>query len=149
MTKDVLVAIKGLQFAADEEAGNIQTITVGEYYQRNEHHYVIYDEAEEETGQSTRNIIKFGENSLELTRKGLINVHMVFEENKKNLTNYATPFGDILIGIDARKVTVQDEEDNIHVEVEYALEANYEFLSECRISMDISKREAGVVEALF
>lgn len=74
---------------------------------------------------------------------------MVFEENKKNLTNYATPFGDILIGIDARKVTVQDEEDNIHVEVEYALEANYEFLSECRISMDISKREAGAVEALF
>lgn len=142
MTKDVLVAIKGLQFAAAEEESNIQTITAAEYYKRNNSHYVIFDEANEGTEQSTRNIIKFKDNVLELTKKGYVNVHMIFEENKKNLTNYATPFGDILIGIDAKKIRLQDEENSIRVNVDYALEVNYEFLADCKISMEISEKEA-------
>lgn len=142
MTKDVLVAIRGLQFAAREEETNIQTITAAEYYKRNNSHYVIYDEASEESGQNTRNIIKFKDNMLELTKRGFVNVHMIFEENKKNLTNYATPFGDILIGIDAKKITMQDLENSIRVNVDYALEVNYEFLADCKISMEISEREA-------
>ena len=141
MTKDVLLAIKGLQFGEADEEANIQTITAAEYYKRNNSHYVIYEEVEEGMEQSTKNIIKFGENTLELTKKGLVNVHMIFEENKKSLTNYATPFGDILVGIDAKKVTMKDEEDRIHVNVDYALEVNYEFLADCKISMEISNRE--------
>lgn len=143
MTKDVLLAIKGLQFDASEEESNIQTITVAEYYEKNNNRYVIYDEAAEETNESTRNIIKFNGKTLELTKKGFVNVHMIFEENKKSLTNYATPFGDILIGIDAKKITMTDEDKMIHVNVDYALEVNYEFLADCKISMEISEREAG------
>lgn len=143
MTKDVLLAIQGLQFYAAEEESNVKTITSAEYFKRNNSHYVIYDEATEGTDQNTRNIIKIKDKTLELTKKGLVNVHMIFEENKKNLTNYATPFGDILIGIDAKKITMTDEESRIEVKVDYALEVNYEFLADCCISMEISEREAG------
>lgn len=142
MTKDVLVAIRGLQFAADEEESNIQTITAAEYYKKNNSHYVIFDEANEGTEQSTHNIIKFKDHMLELTKKGYVNVHMIFEENKKNLTNYATPFGDILIGIDAKRITFEDKENSIQVNVEYALDVNYEFLADCKICMEISERDA-------
>lgn len=144
MTKDVLLAIKGLQFDASAEESNVQTITVAEYYEKNNSHYVIYDEATEGTEQSTKNIIKFKDKSLELTKKGFVNVHMLFEENKKSLTNYATPFGDILIGIDAKKITKTIENDTIRVNVDYALEVNYEFLADCKITMEISERKAGV-----
>ncbi|MGN1148082.1 MAG: DUF1934 domain-containing protein [Lachnospiraceae bacterium] len=144
MTKDVLLAIKGLQFDASAEESNVQTITVAEYYEKNNSHYVIYDEAIEGTEQSTKNIIKFKDKSLELTKKGFVNVHMLFEENKKSLTNYATPFGDILIGIDAKKITKTIENDTIRVNVDYALEVNYEFLADCKITMEISERKAGV-----
>lgn len=143
MTKDVLVAIKGLQFDVDAEESNIETITVAEYYEKNNSHYVIYDEAMEGTSETTKNIIKFKNHSLELTRKGYVNVHMIFEENKKNLTNYATPFGDILIGIDAKKITMRDEDKKIHIDVDYALEVNYEFLADCKINIEISEREPG------
>lgn len=143
MTKDVLLAIKGLQFDANAEESNVQTITAAEYYKRNNSHYVVYEEATEGAEESTKNIIKFRDKALELTKKGLINVHMLFEENKKSLTNYSTPFGDILIGIDAKKITMSDEEGMIRVNVDYALEVNYEFLADCRISMEISEREAG------
>lgn len=143
MTKDVLLAIKGLQLDASAEESNVQTITAAEYYKRNNSHYVVFDEATEGTAENTKNIIKFREKTLELTKKGLVNVHMIFEENKKSLTNYSTPFGDILIGIDAKKITLSDEEDMIRINVDYALEINYEFLADCKISMEISEREAG------
>lgn len=143
MTKDVLVAIKGLQFDAAEDETNIETVSVAQYYEKNSSRYVIYDEATEGTTENTKNIIRFRDNTLELTKRGLVNVHMIFEENKKNMTNYATPFGDILIGIDARKVSMAEEESHIRIHVDYALEVNYEHLADCKITMEIKPREQG------
>lgn len=145
MEKEVLLALKGLQFSVDEEGAQaLETITPAEYYKKNESHYIIYDEVMEGFTENTRNIIKFKDSLLEVTKKGLMNVHMVFEENKKNMTNYATPYGNILIGIDTGEVEIQELEDHIKVNVKYSLEANYEHMADCRIEMDIRAREEGI-----
>ena len=34
--------------------------------------------------ESTRNMIKVRDNYMELTKKGAVNVHMIFEKNGKN-----------------------------------------------------------------
>ena len=138
MTKEVLLSLQGLQFdAVSADGDKIETITPAEYYKRNDSHYVIFEEAMEGFQEKTKNVIKFKENSLDLTKKGLVNVHMIFEENKKNMTNYATPYGNILIGIDARSVRLKEKEERIEVDVDYALEVNYEHFADCRIKMDI------------
>ena len=142
MTKEVLLAIKGLQFDGSSEDTQIETVTAAEYYKKNNSHYVIYEEPCEGFEETTKSVIKFKENSLDLMRRGLINVHMVFEENKKNMTNYATPYGDILIGIDAGRIQMEEEENLIRVNVEYALEVNYEHFADCRITMNIQPKGA-------
>lgn len=81
---------------------------------------------------------------MELTKRGLVNVHMVFEEKKKNMTSYATPFGNILIGIDTDEVVVREDRDQIKVNVAYTLEANYEHMADCKIEMNIRPREDGI-----
>lgn len=145
MEKEVLLALKGLQFAVDEEGAQaLETITPAEYFMRNGSHYVIYDEVMEGFDENTRNVIKFKDSLVEVTKKGLMNVHMVFEEKKKNMTSYVTPFGNILIGIDTADVKIKEEEDNISVNVEYTLEANYEHLADCKIEMSIRPREDGI-----
>ena len=58
--------------------------------------------------ESTRNMIKVRDNYMELTKKGAVNVHMIFEKNKKNITYYNTPYGSLLVGIDAYRVDVQE-----------------------------------------
>ena len=93
---------------------------------------------------TTKNVIKFRDSQLEVTKKGLVNVHMVFEENRKNMTSYATPFGNILIGIDTDEVEIREEEDRIQVNVAYTLEANYEHMADCKIEMSIRPREEGL-----
>ncbi|MBD5454897.1 MAG: DUF1934 domain-containing protein [Lachnospiraceae bacterium] len=145
MEKKVLLALKGLQFAmGDEGAQALETITPAEYYKKNDGHYVVYDEVTEGFNDITKNIIKFKDSHMEVTKRGLINVHMVFEENKKNMTNYATPFGNILIGIDTDEVEIEETEDRISVNVAYALEANYEHMADCKIEMNIRPRAEGL-----
>ena len=105
---------------------------------------MIFEELMEGFTDTTKNVIKFRDSQLEVTKKGLVNVHMVFEENRKNMTSYATPFGNILIGIDTDEVEIREEEDRIQVNVAYTLEANYEHMADCKIEMSIRPREEGL-----
>ena len=56
----------------------------------------LYEEVMEGQKESTRNMIKVRDNYMELTKKGAVNVHMIFEKNKKNITYYNTPYGSLL-----------------------------------------------------
>lgn len=143
MTKEVLVKISGLQFAGEMENEPAEVITTGDYYKRNGKHYILYDEIMEGFPEPTKNIIKLDEDMLDITKKGTTNVHMMFEKNRKNVTYYYTPYGSLLIGIDAKKVEVQEGEHNIDVKVDYALEVNYEHLADCSITMNITSKDGG------
>ncbi|MBD5548990.1 MAG: DUF1934 domain-containing protein [Lachnospiraceae bacterium] len=144
MTKEILLSLKGLQMESKEDAQSTETITPADYYQRNGSHYVVYEEIMEGFTAPTRNRIKFNGSCMEVSKKGLVNVQMLFEENKKNMTNYTTPYGNILIGIDTESILVEEKENQIRVEVEYALEANYQHLADCRIEMKLRPREEGI-----
>lgn len=142
MTKDVLVKISGLQFAGEEDNDSIEVITAGTYYKKNNKHYVLYDEVMEGSTEITKNVIKIGTDSMEVTRKGPASVHMVFEKDKKNVSYYRTPFGNLLIGIDAKSIHVDESDLDINVKVNYGLEINYEHVAECHITVDVKSKEA-------
>lgn len=143
MTKDVLVSISGLHMDAlsgmlngDDEA--IEVVTPGNYYCKNGKHYVIYDEVMEGMHGTIKNRIKItGTDSVEIMKTGLSNTHMVFERNKKNITYYQTPYGQMLIGVKTRNMEINVTEENIDVSVDYELDINYEPLADCKIKMEI------------
>ena len=141
MTKDVLVTISGLQFM-DDDSDSVELITSGSYYKRNGKHYILYDEVQEGFEGVTKNTVKIAQDMMDITKKGVTNVHMMFEKNKKNVTYYYTPFGSLLVGLDARNVDVVETEDNISVKVNYNLEVNYEHLADCAITMNIRSKDA-------
>lgn len=141
MTKDVLVAIKGLQFGEESDTEELETITNGQYFLRNGNHYILYEEVMDGFDGVIRNRMKIKEHELSITKKGAFNVQMVFEENKKNMTNYTTPFGDIMVGIDTQRIHTIETENDIHVTVDYALEINYQHLADCTINIHITPKE--------
>ena len=143
MTKDVLLSIRGLQFVSqeEEEVEPVEVITAGDYYKKNGKHYIMYDEVTEGFDGNTRNVIKLTEDSLDITKKGISNVHMVFEKDKKNMTYYTTPYGSMMMGIDARSVSIEESEAEIHAQVEYGLDVNYEHLADCMIDLYVQSRE--------
>jgi len=142
MTKDVLVKISGLQFVGEEDSDSVEVITSGTYYNKNGKHYVLYDEVMEGTTEVTKNVIKIGANSMEVTRKGPATAHMMFEQDKKNISYYYTPFGNLLIGIDAKDIQINETDLDINVKVQYGLEINYEHVADCHITVDVKSKEA-------
>lgn len=138
MTKDILLRISGVQFPGgieEMDTEELEVITSGSYYEKNGRRYIRYDEVQEGQEGVIRNLLKIDDNSLELTRRGLTGVHMVFEKNKKNESYYDTPFGSFLVGVSATHVSVQQSENSLEVKVRYALEINYEFVADCSINV--------------
>ena len=144
MTKDVLVSISGMHMGItepqpDEGDEPIEVVTPASYYCRNGKHYIIYDEVMEGMAGTIRNKIKItGDASVEIMKSGVSGTHMVFEKNKKNLTYYKTPYGQMLIGINTKNMKVSVSEDNIDVLVDYELDVNHEPLADCKIRMNIT-----------
>ena len=140
MTKDVLVSLSGLQMAQEQDPENTEVISKGEYFFRNGKHFVVYDEIMEGINDPSKTKIKFTDNTLEVLRQGEMSVHMIFEKDKKNVTYYYTPFGSLQIGIDTRDIQVVETDELITVEVEYALDANYEYVGDCKIKLAVSPK---------
>lgn len=143
MTKDVLIRVRGLQTLSEEgEESPIEIVTVGEYYFRNGSHYLKYEERMEGFSQATRSLIKIGKTGMEVNKKGPANVHMIFEEQKKNVTYYHTPYGNIQMGISAARLNVEEKEDDLKVKVDYVLEMNEEYVADCYITIDVRSRNS-------
>lgn len=139
MNRNVKLSISGLHQDAEAENANVETFVSAEYFKKNDSHYLLYEEKQEGFEELSKNRIKFKENMLELTRQGLLQTHMVFEEKKKHMTRYATPYGEILLGIETKQICVREQEHRIEVTVEYSLEADGEYLSDCKIQLHIEE----------
>lgn len=137
MDKDVWVSVAGLQFGENPEGDKIEIITPGSYYKKKDHHYLLYDEINEGYDGVTKNVVRFDGDMLTISKRGFANVEMIFEKNKRNMTNYVTPYGTLLVGIDTDRIDIRESEDVINIDIDYALDINYEHLANCKIKMEI------------
>lgn len=147
MTKDVLVSISGMQMAINDGESNddepIEVLSPGTYYYKNGKHYVFFEEVAEGLQGVTKTQIKWKDSELlEVSKKGLSNVHMIFEKNKKNRCYYDTPFGRLNLGIFMTDMLVDEKENYIHIQAEYSLDVNCEPLADCSIQIHICPKDS-------
>ena len=136
MTKDVLITIRGVH-TLEHEDNDVEMSVRGDYYQKNGKHYILYEEILEGAEERVKNVIKISPSSMDIIKKGVTNSRMLFEKNKKNLSCYSTPVGNLVIGIQANHFYVEEQENSIKVNVDYSLDINYEHMSDCRICVDV------------
>ena len=143
MNKDVLIHVRGLQMMETDDAQEpIEIIVPGQYYFRNGSHYLRYEEMLDDTAETTVNYIKMSPNGVEVRKQGQVNVHMVFEEGKKNKTFYNTPYGTLQMGISATGLELKESEDGIQVKVDYALDMNEEHVADCYLTVQAQSKDS-------
>lgn len=141
MTKDVMISIRGLQFLENAPGDDIETVQQGEYFYRNGSHFLLFDEYMEGFREPAKTVLRFKNKELSLTKRGLLNVQMLFDEGKKNLSQYRTPYGMIMIGLDTSRVEIFEKKEELRLEVDYVLEANYQYVADCRIVVEAKERK--------
>lgn len=140
MSEKVLFSIKGLHSIVGDPDGKpdeIEVINVADYYIKEGTRYIMYEEIMEGTEQPTKNIVKIKNDQVEITKKGAVNVRMYFEKGKSDDTSYLTPEGQISMSMDTKDVSVQEKENTLLVEIEYAMKINYVHVADCKIEMKI------------
>lgn len=143
MNKDVLIHVRGLQMMeTDDEQEPIEIVVPGQYYFRNGNHYLRYEEMLDDTAETTVNYIKMSPNGVEVRKQGQVNVHMVFEEGKKNKTFYNTPYGTLQMGISATGLELKESEDGIQMKVDYALDMNEEHVADCYLTVQAQSKDS-------
>ena len=143
MNKDVLIHVRGLQMMETDDAQEpIEIVVPGQYYFRNGSHCLRYEEMLDDTAETTVNYIKMSPNGVEVRKQGQVNVHMVFEEGKKNKTFYNTPYGTLQMGISATGLELKESEDGIQMKVDYALDMNEEHVADCYLTVQAQSKDS-------
>lgn len=146
MTKEVLLTISGLHYDAftgseDEENEPIEVITPATYYYKNGKHYILYDEVVEGLPGSIKNKVRISETGvLEIMKSGLSNLHMIFEKDKINMTQYDTPYGEILVGVYTKDMRVDVSEEEMDIRISYVLDINGEKVADSEIVMGVRSK---------
>lgn len=144
MKDKVFVKIKGLQMnmpSAEELLDNtVEIINVGGYGVVGEKEYIKYDELIEGEQETCSNLIKIAADCVEITKRGAITAHLSFVADKKTMTCYETPYGNIYLGIFTRRLDILREEERIFIQIDYSLELNYEHVSDCMVEIDITSK---------
>jgi uncharacterized beta-barrel protein YwiB (DUF1934 family) len=105
MKKNALIKIVGKQkYGADSD--KIEMTTVGTIEETDESFILRYNEEQEPPMKPLRTklTITKDEKRVELLRSGAIGSLLVIERSKRNLCNYATGYGDILMGIYGKNI---------------------------------------------
>ncbi len=143
MDKDVFVRVKG-SFTGPQDGDNIELIAPGQFYLKNGAKYILYDEIDESLGEPIKNTIKVTPGQVSMRKRGPVVADMAFEEGEERMATYTTPFGSLVLGVTARKMTVEETEDELNIKLDYALEIEYEHTSDCVIDIAVRSRSTGM-----
>ncbi len=141
MKKNVVITVRGLQRAVSDDEP-VEVISAGTYLRKADTHYLSYEEADED-GKITKNRIKITPESIEMTKQGGITTQMIFVKGQKQYACYATPFGELTLGMTTNYIKVTEEEQQISAELRYDLEINGAHMSECELDIDVKECVAG------
>lgn len=135
MTKDVLLSIKGLYAEDNETSDSIESLSPAEFYVKEGVYYIFYEEIIDGMAGITKSRIKYHDKCFELTRKGEVSVHLLFEEGKKTLNTYQMPYGTLVVGLDTKSIEKTESEDEIKIHIAYTMEINYQQVSDTDIDI--------------
>ena len=105
MTDNVIISIKGKQLYAESGADEIELVTAGTLKQDGRGGFTVSYQESELTGlEGTTTKVHIGGGRVTLLREGSINSQMVFEEGMRHLSMYETPYGELSVGVNTRRM---------------------------------------------
>lgn len=141
MEKEVVISIKGIQEFENAPPDTMELVTQG-WLHRDEGGYTLSYQESEVTGlEGTLTTFQVEPERVTLMRMGGFNSQMVFEEGRRHLSLYETPYGSMTIGVNTRHLLAELDENGGEIEIDYAIEIDHTVAG--RNIFQINVKEAG------
>ncbi len=121
MGKEVLVTVKSTLNHEWGDTDNMEFITLGSMFFKNNSIYLMYNESEISGMEGTTTTLKAEPKRVTLNRMGMAELKHVFEEGIHNEANYITPYGTMISKVLPSKVEVDLTEIGGSINLEYEL----------------------------
>ncbi len=140
MIKDVIIDIKTKQ-TVDGDTDLIEFTTDGRFGCKEGSYFISYDESKllEVEGEVKTTVLIKPDNSVVLQRKGAYNSKMVIEKGIRNNCFYATPMGELTLGIFGEKVKTDLSDNGGTVCMNYSIDTNMRLLSQNQVKISIKE----------
>ena len=125
MEKDVIISIKGMQKYEHADPDVIELITKGRLAEREGNFTLTYQESALTGLEGTRTTIQVEGEQVTLLREGGVNSQMVFQEGRRHMSMYNTPYGAIEIGINTSHLMTDLHDRGGDIEIDYAIEVDH------------------------
>ena len=140
MEKNVVISIKGMQKYQGQDPDTVELVTEGRLQREGDSYTLSYQESEITGLEGTLTTIRVEPEQVTLLRVGEFNSQMVFQEGRRHLSMYNTPYGAMAIGVNTRRLSAQLDEAGVDIEIDYALEVDHAVAG--RNSFQINVKEA-------
>jgi len=137
-----ILMLKSIQHdGKDTSVSELNTET--EFYRDENGDLVLeYDESETTGMEGSHMQLRVSpEKMVSVIRTGTFQTHLVVQSGVKHFCHYATPFGDIAVGITAKWVRSTLTEHGGHLEMRYIVDGNSTLLSDNEIILDVRKKD--------
>jgi uncharacterized beta-barrel protein YwiB (DUF1934 family) len=137
LKRDVMITVDSKQEHLNEDAEVVNFITEGTYYKKENAYYITYAESAVTGLDGTTTTLKVSPDSITLIRHGNVSSLMVFEKGRKHTSGYNTEFGMIEVGVIARKLNVEMNDNGGKFNLEYIIEVNNHVTSLTTLSVKV------------
>ena len=143
MKKDVVVTIVDKHYS-DGEWQTAELMTSGTLLGSGENYTLSYDERDAEL-ENCRTVLRVeGEERITMTRKGRYAAHFVLEKGKRHNCHYATPHGELLMGIYTGDIVSRMTPSGGRLEFRYTIDFDASFSSENELYLTVKEADSNV-----
>ena len=143
MEKDVVISIKGMQKYEGADPDTIELVTEGRL-SRDEGGYTLTYQESELTGlDGTLTTIQVEGEQVTLMRVGEFNAQMVFQQGRRHLSMYNTPYGAMAIGVNTRRLLTDLNDQGGDIEIDYAIEVDHALAGHNIFRINVRAAEQG------
>ena len=139
MEKEVVISIKGMQKYEGAPPDVIELVTEGRLVREGGSYTLSYQESELTGLEGTTTRVHIDGGRVTLLREGNTNSQMVFEEGRRHLSMYETPYGALSIGVNTRRMRSTVDEAGGDLEIDYAIEIDNLVAGQNLFRMNVKK----------
>lgn len=132
---DAVITIKGKQTDIDSKIIDIELMTEGKLFIREKSTFITYQETEMTGMEGTNTVMKIQGGTITITRQGSVNTQMEFEEGKRHLSYYETPYGGFTVEVYTYVAQCDMTDTTVNVVLRYEIVMNDERLGESTMNL--------------
>lgn len=144
MDKEVVISIKGIQKYEGALPDVVELVTEGRLAREGSSYTLSYQESELTGLEGTLTTIQVDGEQVTLLRVGEFNSQLVFQEGRRHLSVYNTPYGAMSVGVHTRHLLAELSDQGGDIEVDYSIEVDHALAGRNIFRINVKEAASGL-----